>query len=131
LAGKNSEGIGADCGPVHALKIVLVSRNQNIVIIKTFDEIRPTNMTTKIAVSLLSLALLGACTTTSTTATKRQTLREMEAAAYASNDTNSLNEPPPPAEGPEDVPAEGPAVVMRNPGLVPTPLLRDVAASHP
>lgn len=89
-------------------------------------------MITKIAASLLTIALLGACTTTtSTTTAKRQTVREMQAGAYANNDVNSLNEPPPPAEGPEDVPAEGPAEVMRNPGLVPTPLLRDSAAAHP
>jgi hypothetical protein len=55
----------------------------------------------------------------------------MTSAAYASNDANSLNEAPPPAEGPEDVPAEGPAELLRNPGLVPTPLLRGSAAGSP
>ncbi|MFL6584228.1 MAG: hypothetical protein ACJ8KU_06890 [Chthoniobacterales bacterium] len=83
-------------------------------------------MITKIAACLMTVALFGACTTTSTTA-KRETLREMQA-RYATSDVNSLNEPPPPAEGPEDVPAEGPADVLRNPGLVPTPLLRNNAA---
>jgi hypothetical protein len=87
-------------------------------------------MMIKIAACLLTVALFGACTTTSTT-TKRQTIREMTSAQYASNDVNSLNEPPPPAEGPEDVPAEGPSEVLRNPGLVPTPLLRNSAAASP
>jgi hypothetical protein len=88
-------------------------------------------MITKIAACLLTVAFLGACTTTSTTTTtKRQTIREMTS-SYASNDINSLNEPPPPAEGPEDVPAEGPSEVLRNPGLVPTPLLRANAVGSP
>ena len=87
-------------------------------------------MTTKIAACLLTAALFGACTTTSTTtAQKRETLREMQARyAAAPNDANSLNEPPPPAEGPEDIPAEGPQDVLRNPALVPSPLLRNNAA---
>lgn len=87
-------------------------------------------MMIKIAACLLTVSLFGACTTTSTTTTKRQTIREMTSASYASN-SNSLNEPPPPAEGPEDVPAEGPSEVLRNPGLVPTPLLRGNAAGSP
>ena len=85
-------------------------------------------MITKIAASLLTMALLGACTTTSSTTAHRTTIREMTSGAYASTDANSLNEPPPPAEGPEDVPAEGPAELSRNPGIVPTPLLRQNAA---
>lgn len=89
-------------------------------------------MLTKIAACLLTVALLGACTTTTTTTSaKRETLREMEARYASSNDVNSLNEPPPPAEGPEDVPAEGPAELQRNPGIVPTPLLRQNAAGGP
>ena len=88
-------------------------------------------MITKIAACLLTVALLGACTTTSTTTTKRETLRDMQARYASANDVNSLNEPPPPAEGPEDVPAEGPSEVLRNPGLVPTPLLRANAAAQP
>ncbi|MFL6528326.1 MAG: hypothetical protein ACJ8I9_07095 [Chthoniobacterales bacterium] len=84
-------------------------------------------MTTKIAASLLTIALLGACTTTSTTTAHRTTIREMTNGAYASSDANSLNEAPPPAEGPEDVPAEGASDVYRNPALVPTPLLRQSA----
>lgn len=85
-------------------------------------------MITKIAASLLLVSMLAACETTKTT--KRETVREMTS-RYASNDANNLNEPPPPAEGPEDVPAEGPAEITRNPGLVPTPLLRGNAAASP
>lgn len=85
-------------------------------------------MITKIAASLLLISMLAACETTKTT--KRETIREMTG-RYASNNANSLNEPPPPAEGPEDVPAEGPSEVARNPGLVPTPLLRGSAAASP
>ncbi|MDQ6810006.1 MAG: hypothetical protein M3Z64_11375 [Verrucomicrobiota bacterium] len=85
-------------------------------------------MITKIAASLLLVSMLAACETTKTT--KRETIREMTS-RYASSDANSLNEPPPPAEGPEDVPAEGPGEVLRNPGLVPTPLLRGNAAASP
>lgn len=85
-------------------------------------------MIIKIAASFLLVSMLGACQTTKTT--KRETIREITS-RYASNDANSLNEPPPPAEGPEDVPAEGPSEVARNPGLVPTPLLRSSAAASP
>jgi hypothetical protein len=42
---------------------------------------------------------------------------------------NGLADPAPPAEGPEDVPAEAPVDPNRNPGLLPTPLLRTNAAS--
>jgi hypothetical protein len=86
-------------------------------------------MMTKIAASLLTISLLAACSTTSmSTAKKRTTLREM----YASN-TNATTsyEPAPPAEGPEDVPAEGPADLNRNPALVPSPLLRANAIGSP
>ena len=48
------------------------------------------------------------------------------AAKYAS--IENAEEPAPPAEGPDDIPAV-PVDVRRNPGLVPTPLLRDSAAS--
>ena len=82
----------------------------------------------KIAACLLTVAFLTACTSTQT-ATKRTTLREM----YASTDASSYtyDEPAPPAEGPEDVPAEGPRDPVRNPALVPTPLLRVNAAGSP
>jgi hypothetical protein len=81
-------------------------------------------MMIKIAACLLTVGFLAACTTTTTT-TKRETLREMTA-RYASNPTS--NEPAPPAEGPEDVPANRPMDPIENPALVPTPLLRDNAA---
>jgi len=82
-------------------------------------------MITKITAALLAVTLLAACETTKTT--QRTTLREMNASRLASTDTN-LNEPAPPAEGPEDVPAEGPRDPQRNPALVPTPLIRNNAA---
>lgn len=82
-------------------------------------------MITKITAALLAVTLLAACETTKTT--QRTTLREMNATRLASN----ASEPAPPAEGPEDVPAEGPRDLVRNPALVPSPLLRDNAASHP
>jgi hypothetical protein len=82
-------------------------------------------MITKITAALLAVTLLAACETTKTT--QRTTLREMNASRLASADTN-LNEPAPPAEGPEDVPAEGPRDPQRNPALVPTPLIRNNAA---
>jgi len=79
----------------------------------------------KIAACLLTVAFFTACSSTQT-ATKRTTLREMYASADASS--YSQDEPAPPAEGPEDVPAEGPRDPLRNPGLVPSPLLRANAA---
>jgi hypothetical protein len=90
-------------------------------------------MIIKIAACLLTVAFFTACQSTQT-ASKRTTLREM----YASN-TNassytaaySADEPAPPAEGPEDVPAEGPRDPIRNPALVPSPLLRVNAAGSP
>jgi hypothetical protein len=84
-------------------------------------------MMIKFAASLLAVSLLAACTTTNTT--QRTTLREMNNTRLASTDTtSSLNEPAPPAEGPEDVPGEGPRDINRNPALVPSPLLRVNAA---
>ena len=85
-------------------------------------------MIIKITAGLLALTLLAACETTKTT--QRTTLREMNASRLASNDTN-LNEPAPPAEGPEDIPSEGPRDPARNPALVPSPLLRVNAAGSP
>ena len=86
-------------------------------------------MITKITAGLLAVTLLAACETTKTT--QRTTLREMNAARLASADTTNLNEPAPPAEGPEDIPAEGPRDPVRNPALVPSPLLRVNAAGQP
>lgn len=90
-------------------------------------------MITKIAASLLTVAFFTACSSTQT-ASKRTTLREMyannaNASSYAS--AYSADEPAPPAEGPEDVPAEGPRDPIRNPALVPSPLLRANAAGSP
>ncbi len=49
-------------------------------------------------------------------------------AKYATADTTT-EEPAPPAAGPEDVPADAPTEVERNPALVPSPALRLSAAS--
>jgi uncharacterized lipoprotein len=83
--------------------------------------------------SLLSLALLAACSSTSQTTAQRQTLEQRVRAKYAATDVNT-QEPAPPAAGPEDVqqdiPAAGPNNVDRNPVLVPSPLLRYWASSR-
>jgi hypothetical protein len=86
-------------------------------------------MKIQIAACLLSLALLPACSTTSTTTANHQTLEQRLTAKYASADTNTA-EPAPPAEGPEDVPADAPNDVNRNPNLMPSPLLRYWASSR-
>ncbi len=86
------------------------------------------NMKIEIAAALLSLALLPACSTTSQTTSSHQTLEQRLMAKYANADTTTA-EPAPPAEGPEDIPAEGPNDPIRNPSLVPTPSLRLSAAS--
>ena len=81
-------------------------------------------------VSLFSVAFLAACSTTSTTTTaQRPSLEQRLNSKYAAADVNS-QEPAPPAEGPEDVPAAGPNDVDRNPVLVPSPLLRYWASSR-
>jgi hypothetical protein len=87
-------------------------------------------MMIKIAACLLAVSFLTACETTKTT--KRETLREMNA-RYASNDSASsnLNEPAPPAEGPEDLPADRSMDPVQNPALVPSPLLRASAIGSP
>lgn len=85
-------------------------------------------MKIEIALCLLSLALLPACSTTTQTTAQHQTLEQRLTAKYASTDTVA-GEPAPPAEGPEDIPADAPQDVNRNPNLVPTPLLRLSAAS--
>jgi hypothetical protein len=86
-------------------------------------------MITKITAGLLALTLLAACETTKTT--QRTTLREMNASRLAAADTTNVNEPASPAEGPEDIPSEGPRDPGRNPALVPSPLLRVNAAGSP
>jgi hypothetical protein len=82
------------------------------------------------AACLLCLALLPACSSTSQTTAEHQTLEQRLSAKYAAADTTLADEPAPPAEGPEDVPAEGPGEPDRNPKLVPTPLLRYWASSR-
>jgi hypothetical protein len=77
-----------------------------------------------IALCLLALFFVTGCETTTT---KNGTLEERMARYAAATDPSV--EPPPPAEGPNDIPAEGPLDVNRNPALVPSPLLRNSAAS--
>jgi hypothetical protein len=87
-------------------------------------------MMIKIAACLLAVTFLASCETTKTT--QRTTLREMYSARLASNDTSSnLNEPAPPAEGPETAPPERLMDPVKNPALVPSPLLRSNAAGSP
>jgi hypothetical protein len=88
-------------------------------------------MKIKIATCLLALALLPACSTTSTTTASHETLEQRLMNKYAATDTSTVaGEPPSPAEGPEDIPAEGPQDPERNPKMVPTPLLRYWASSR-
>lgn len=86
-------------------------------------------MIIKIATCLLFFAVFTACESTSTA--DRQTLEERMMAKYASADTTTTEsgEPLPPAEGPEDIPAEGPTDPVRNPALLPSPMLRWSAAA--
>ena len=81
-------------------------------------------MMIKIAACLLTLGFLAACESTKTT--KRETLQDRNA-RYASAST-TLNEPAPPAEGPEDVPANRSMDPALNPALLPSPLLRNNAS---
>jgi hypothetical protein len=83
------------------------------------------NMIIKIATCLLAAGLFSSCA--STQVTKQGTLEDRMKQQHASN--YAVAEPAPPAEGPEDVPAESPSDVNRNPALVPSPLLRASAAS--
>ena len=84
-------------------------------------------MKIQIVSCLFSVALLSACSSTSQTTADHQTLEQRLMAKYASADTK-VAEPAPPAEGPDDVPAEAPNNVIDNPSLVPTPSLRQNAA---
>lgn len=88
-------------------------------------------MITKIATCLLALSVFTACQTTKSTAERQTTGRQnlqQRMLAQTSQDPNATAEPAPPAEGPEDVPAQGTVDPNRNPGLLPTPLLRGNAA---
>ena len=79
----------------------------------------------KLIIGLLGLALLAACETTAPitpTATMKPALAERLAVL-------NTDEPMPPAEGPEDVAPGRAQDPTRNPGLVPSPLLRYSAAS--
>jgi hypothetical protein len=84
-------------------------------------------MKIKIAVCLLILTVFSACS--SVQMAQRQTLEQRLTNKYAVANTAATAEPAPPAEGPDDVPADMPGDPMRNPKLVPTPLLRLSAAS--
>ncbi len=85
-------------------------------------------MIIKIATCILAVSLLASCQTTQTARSNRQTLEQRMLAQNTGN-PNSIDEPAPPAEGPEDIPGEGPVDPNRNPGLLPTPLLRGNAAA--
>jgi hypothetical protein len=87
-------------------------------------------MKIQIALCLFSLALLPACSTTSQTTAEHQSLEQRLQAKYAANEPGVGEEPAPPAEGPEDVPADAPSNVDHNPTLMPSPLLRYWAASR-
>jgi len=90
-------------------------------------------MKIQIATCLLGLALLPACSTTQTATARHETLEQRLKNKYAAADTTGTvaGEPPPPAEGPADIPAQEPTDPERNPKLLPTPLLRDSASSGP
>lgn len=85
-------------------------------------------MKIEFATCLLSVALLSACSSTSQTTSSHQTLEQRLTAKYANADTK-VGEPAPPAEGPDDVPAEAPNNVQSNPALLPSPELRQNAAA--
>jgi len=87
-------------------------------------------MIIKIAVCLLALSFFAGCQSAPTTSatTGRTTLEQRAASQYASNSA-VIEEPAPPAEGPEDISADGPVDPTRNPALLPTPLLRSNAAA--
>lgn len=85
-------------------------------------------MKIKLALSLLAVALVSACTTTKTTSNTRIGSDD-KSTRYANN---AVGEPAPPAEGPTaDIPSEGPRDLNANPAYMPTPLLRSSAAGGP
>jgi hypothetical protein len=87
-------------------------------------------MKIQVVVSLLSVALLAACSTTAPVTTERRpTLEQKLNAKYAGTDMRT-QQPAPPAEGPEDTPQTSPNDVHNNPILMPTPLLRYWASSR-
>lgn len=81
-------------------------------------------MKTRLALTLLTAALLPACTTTKTVST----ISDEKGSRYANNSIEAA----PPAEGPEaDIPTEGPPDLNANPAYLPSPLLRGSAAASP
>ncbi|MDQ6859840.1 MAG: hypothetical protein M3032_01600 [Verrucomicrobiota bacterium] len=89
-------------------------------------------MKTIIATCLLACSMLAACQTAPTTASRNAAPRaKLADRMLAQNQTNpyAATEPAPPAEGPEDIPATRTVDPVRNPALLPTPLLRANAAS--
>ncbi len=101
-----------------------------MVIIKLLHASPELHIMVKTIISLFAVALLSACQ--STELAHHQTLEQRTLAKRQSNATYAANtdvEPPPPAEGPEDAP-EGARDPIRNPALVPSPLLRYSAASQ-
>jgi putative IMPACT (imprinted ancient) family translation regulator len=90
-------------------------------------------MKTKFATCLLGLAMLSACTTakhTNVTAQSKPDYKGVKASRYASNNAWGT-EAAAPMQMTEDIPAEGPADLTRNPALVPSPLLRTNAIGNP
>ncbi len=86
-------------------------------------------MKIQIAVCLLCAAALSACSSTSQTTASHQTMEQRLMAKYANNTATTTGEPAPPAEGPDDVPADAPNTVLDNPALMPSPQLRQNAAA--
>lgn len=86
-------------------------------------------MIIKIATCFLALSVFTACSTTNTASRQTTGRQSLEQRLLAQNGgAPNSDEPAPPAEGPEDVPAQGTVDPSRNPGLLPTPLLRGNAA---
>ena len=83
-------------------------------------------MKIQIALCLITAAALSACSSTSQTTASHQTLEQRLMAKYAGTDMSA--NPAPPAEGPDDVPADAPTSVADNPALMPSPALRQSAA---
>jgi hypothetical protein len=85
-------------------------------------------MKIKLALSLLAVALVSACTTTKTASNTRISSDD-KSMRYANN---AIGEPAPPADGPTaDIPSQGPSDINANPAYMPTPLLRSSAAGGP
>jgi len=113
--------------------VLAFARRIIVIINATLVTTHEVQMKIQIAFCLLTLALLPACSTTSQTTAANQSLEQRLMAKYASNATEPGapgEEPARPAEGPEDVPADAPSNVDRNPALMPSPLLRYWAASR-